>query len=288
LLETVYFKTKKPKQKLNNMAGKFATKEAKLHIATSIGASIVIIGALFKILHLGGIWGSIMIGAGLGVEAFLFLLIGFFPPHPDVEWEKVYPQLRKDGKPTPADTLPQNAVAATTGTSQALDKVLSDAKIGPELIESLGQGLRTFSDKVAAISNVSDATLATNEFSSKIKTASDSLGSLSTTLDRTNAQFAEIDTATADTKIYHDQVNNLAKNLSALNAVYELELQDSSAHLKAMNKFYQNLSQTMDNFNESLEDSKQFKEEVGKLAKNLSSLNAIYGNMLSAMNQPRA
>jgi hypothetical protein len=54
-----------------------------------------------------------------------------------------------------------------------------------------------------------------------------------------------------------------------------------------MNKFYQNLSLTMNNFNESMEDSKQFKEEVGKLAKNLGSLNAIYGNMLSAMNQPR-
>ena len=73
-----------------------------------------------------------------------------------------------------------------------------------------------------------------------------------------------------------------------MNAVYELELQDSSAHLKSMNKFYSNLSQTMSNFNESMDDSKQFKEEVAKLSKNLSSLNAVYGNMLSAMNQPRA
>ena len=89
-----------------------------------------------------------------------------------------------------------------------------------------------------------------------------------------------------DSRSYHDQINALAKNISALNAVYELELQDSSAHLKSMNKFYQNLSLTMQNFNESIEDSKQFKEEVSKLAKNLSSLNAIYGNMLSAMNQP--
>ena len=83
------------------MAGKYATNEAKLHLATSIGAAIVIIGALFKILHLGGIWGSIMIGVGLGVEALLFLVGGLFPPHPEVEWDKVYPQLRKDGKPTP-------------------------------------------------------------------------------------------------------------------------------------------------------------------------------------------
>lgn len=268
------------------MAGKFATKEAKLHFATSVGAAIVIVGALFKILHLGGIWGSIMIGVGLGVEAFLFLLGGFFPPHPDVEWEKVHPQLRKDGKPTPIDAIPQAGFAGG-GATGALDKLVNE-KIGPELIESLGNGLRTFGDKVATISNVADASIATTEFTSKVKATSDSLGNMNAAFGKATEQLAELGASNADSKAYHDQVNNLAKNLSALNAVYELELQDSSAHLKSMNKFYQNLSLTMGNFNESMEDSKQFKEEVGKLAKNLSSLNAIYGNMLTAMNQPRA
>jgi gliding motility-associated protein GldL len=69
--------------------------------------------------------------------------------------------------------------------------------------------------------------------------------------------------------------------------MYERELRDSASHLQSMNKFYENLSFTMQNFNESLDDSKAFKDEVGKLAKNLNALNAIYGNMLSAMNQPR-
>jgi gliding motility-associated protein GldL len=267
------------------MAGKYATNEAKLHLATSVGAAIVIVGALFKILHLGGVWGSIMIGVGLGVEAFLFLIGGLFPPHPDVEWDKVYPQLRKDGKPTPIDAIPQAAVGG--GATSALDKLVNE-KIGPELIESLGNGLRTFGDKVAGISNVADASMATNEFTAKVKGATDSLGNMNTAFDKATAQLAELGASNADSKAYHEQVNNLAKNLSALNAVYELELQDSSAHLKSMNKFYQNLALTMDNFNDSMEDSKQFKEEVGKLAKNLSSLNAIYGNMLTAMNQPRA
>ncbi|MFN0255713.1 type IX secretion system motor protein PorL/GldL [Pedobacter ureilyticus] len=268
------------------MAGKFASTDAKLHFATSVGASIVIVGALFKILHLGGQWGSIMIGVGLGVEAALFLLLGFFPPQPDVEWEKVYPQLRQDGKPTPQDAIPQAAVAGG-GSTSALDKLVND-KIGPELIESLGNGLRTFGDKVASISNVADASLATNEFTAKVKGASDSLGNMNLAFGKATEQLAELGASNADAKAYHEQVNSLAKNLSALNAVYELELQDSSAHLKSMNKFYQNLSLTMGNFNDSMEDSKQFKEEVGKLAKNLSSLNAIYGNMLTAMNQPRA
>lgn len=268
------------------MAGKFASRDAKLHFATSVGASIVIVGALFKILHLGGQWGSIMIGVGLGVEAALFLLLGFFPPHPDVEWDKVYPQLREDGKPTPKDAIPQAAVGGA-GATGALDRLVNE-KIGPELIESLGNGLRTFSDKVASISNVADASLATNEFTAKVKGASDSLGNMNVAFGKATEQLAELGGSNADSKAYHEQVNHLAKNLSALNAVYELELQDSSAHLKSMNKFYQNLALTMGNFNDSMEDSKQFKEEVGKLAKNLSSLNAIYGNMLTAMNQPRA
>ncbi|MBO9672688.1 MAG: gliding motility protein GldL [Sphingobacteriaceae bacterium] len=258
-----------------------------LHVAISWGASIVIIGALFKILHIGGILGNYMIGLGLGVEAFLFFLTGFFPPEPEPAWERVYPELKEDFKgelPT-ASARPVAAVAPSN--TAALDKMLSDAKIGPELIESLGSGLRTFGDKVATISNVADASTATNEFTGKIKTASAGFDNLSASFEKATANLKAMGESSVDSQAYHDQVTNLAKNLSALNAVYELELQDSSAHLKSMNKFYSNLSLTMQNFNESMEDSKQFKEEVSKLAKNLSSLNAIYGNMLSAMNSPR-
>ncbi len=269
------------------MAGKFASNDAKLHLATSVGAAVVIVGALFKILHLGGQWGSIIIGVGLGVEAGLFLLLGFFPPGKDVEWHKVYPQLREDGKPTPDDAIMQGGGGGGASSTQALDKMLHDAKIGPELIESLGTGLRTFSDKVATISNTADASLAATAFTAKITDATSGLDHMNNAFGKATAQLSEIGNTNADSKAYHEQVNNLAKNLSALNAVYELELQDSSSHLKSMNKFYQNLALTMGNFNESMEDSKQFKEEVGKLAKNLSSLNAIYGNMLTAMNQPR-
>ncbi|HMI04015.1 MAG TPA: gliding motility protein GldL [Pedobacter sp.] len=257
-----------------------------LHVAISWGASIVILGALFKILHIGGTFGNWAIGAGLGIESILFFLTGFRQPAQELPWERVYPELddKYDGE-LPKSSRP--AVSASPSSTAALDKMLSDAKIGPELIESLGAGLRTFGDKVAAISNVADASAATSEFTGKVKTASASFDGLNNAFTKATAQLAELGDSNVASQSYHDQVNALAKNLSALNAVYELELQDSSAHLKSMNKFYQNLSLTMNNFNESMEDSKQFKEEVGKLAKNLSSLNAIYGNMLSAMNQPR-
>jgi gliding motility-associated protein GldL len=259
-----------------------------LHTAISWGASVVIIGALFKILHIGGILGNYAIGLGLGVEAFLFFLTGFFPPTQEPAWERVYPELDPafSGE-LPKATIRSAAPVASTGSTAALDQMLSNAKVGPELIESLGKGLRTFSDKVSAISNVADTAAATNEFAGKLRTASASFDGLNQAFSKATTQLAEMGENSGEARAYHEQVNKLATNLSALNAVYELELQDSSAHLKSMNTFYQNLSLTMHNFNESLEDSRQFKDEVGKLAKNLSSLNAIYGNMLSAMNQPR-
>jgi gliding motility-associated protein GldL len=258
----------------------------KLGINTLIswGATIVIIGLMFKILHWKG--GEMMIAAGLITEAILFFVMGFQVEPKDPEWSRVYPELDEDFNGE-LPTSSSRSVQAPASSTAALDKMMADAKIGPELIESLGTGLRTFGDKVASISSIADASGATNEFTSKVKMASQKFDGLSVAFDKATGSLSEMADTNIDSRAYHEQVNNLAKNLSALNAVYELELQDSSAHLKSMNKFYQNLSSTMQNFNESMEDSKMFKDEVGRLAKNLSSLNSIYGNMLSAMNQPR-
>lgn len=251
----------------------------------SWGATVVIVGLLFKIQHLPN--GGLFISIGLGAEAILFFILGFQREAVEIDWTRAYPELAHDyNGELPKAARPAGGGGGSSSTA-ALDKMLEDAKIGPELITSLGDGLRTFGDKVNSISQVADAGAATTEFTAKVKTASASYDKLSNAFEKASTNLAEMANSNVDSKAYHDQVNNLAKNLSALNAVYELELQDSSSHLKSMNKFYQNLALTMNNFNESLDDSKQFKEEVGRLAKNLSSLNAIYGNMLSAMNQPR-
>ncbi len=256
----------------------------------SIGATVVIIGLLFKIQHWP--YASLFITLGLGAEAVLFFLIGIFPEeNHDVDWTRAYPELADDytgERPKVAASRAPQPVANGFSNTAALDKMLMDAKIGPELISSLGDGLRTFGDKVSSISKAGDAGEATLELTNKVKIASASYDKLSTSFEKASVNLSEMANSNIDSKAYHDQVNNLAKNLSALNAVYELELQDSSAHLKSMNKFYQNVSLTMQNFNESMEDSKAFKDEVGRLAKNLASLNNIYGNMLSAMNQPKA
>lgn len=251
----------------------------------SIGATVVIIGLLFKIQHWK--YASEFITLGLSTEAVLFFILGLQRDDKDVDWVRVYPELNEDYQGELPKSSFSGAIGSGSNSTAALDKMLDDAKIGPELVRSLGDGLRTFGDKVAAISRVTDAGEATIAFTSKIKAATASYENLSVSFDKASANLSELADSNVDAKAYHEQINKLAKNLGSLNAVYELELQDSSAHLKSMNKFYQNLSLTMNNFNESLDDSKKFKDEVGRLAKNLGALNAIYGNMLTAMNQPR-
>ncbi len=256
-----------------------------LDVLISWGASVVIIGAMAKILHWPG--GELIIGVGLATEAVLFFVMGFVKPHKEPTWEKVYPQLAEEFQGGTIDMsrpVKLNELEIKGGSGGGFP----DLKIGDDVIAKVKEGLDNFSNKVASISNAADASIATNEFATNIKTAANKAQGLNTAFDQAITGVSSIASASESSKEYNNQINNLGKNISALNAVYELELQDSSAHLKSMNKFYSNLSQTMSNFNDSMDDSKQFKDEVARLSKNLSSLNAVYGNMLSAMNQPRA
>jgi gliding motility-associated protein GldL len=250
----------------------------------SWGATVVIVGLMFKILHWpGATW---FIAGGLSTEAILFFLLGFQREDTELDWRRAYPELDEnfDGELS----KPRKQVGGDSfSNTAALDQMLSEAKIGPELIGSLASGLRTFGDKVNSISRVTDAGDATIAFTNKVKQATASYDTLNNAFEKASINLNEIASTNIDSRSYHEQVNKMAKNLTALNAVYELELQDSSNHLKSMNKFYQDMSTTVQDFNASAGDAKLFKDEVNRLAKNLSTLNSIYGNMLSAMNQPR-
>jgi gliding motility-associated protein GldL len=251
----------------------------------SWGATVVIVGLMFKILHWPG--ATYFIVGGLSTEAILFFLLGFQRESKEIDWVRAYPELDEDFD----GELPKAPKKLIGGDSfsntAALDQMLAEAKIGPELIGSLASGLRTFGDKVNSISRVTDAGDATVTFTNKVKEATASYDRLNSSFAKASGNLEEIASTSIDSKTYHEQVSKMAKNLSALNAVYELELQDSSNHLKSMNRFYQDMAVTLKDFNDSSADAKQFKDEVSKMAKNLSTLNSIYGNMLSAMNQPR-
>ena len=253
-----------------------------LHVAISWGASIVILGAMFKINHWGGQMGTYMIGLGLTVEAILFFTLGFFPPSQEPAWERVYPELAPDYE----GELPK-ASLKTTGTATAFDKLLTQADVSPESINNLGEGLKKFTAKMDRINTIADATLATDDFMDKLKQAASKFDILGMAFEKATSGLAAVADSRLEVESYHHQVSKLTINLSLLNSLYESELKGADNNLRQINHFYQGLSTTLQNLNESADDSKQFRDEVNKLAKNISALNVFYANMLSAMNQPR-
>lgn len=244
-----------------------------------IGAAVVIIGALFKIQHWPG--ADIMLIAGLGTEAIIFFLSAFQPQPHDPDWARVYPQLADDYV---GDALiPATASNNNTSVTKELDKMMRDADITPDTINTLGLGLNRLSETAAQMADLSQATAATNEYGIRVKAAGDELGRITEAYSTTADALTKMAAATGDAQEYHNQVQSMTRNLGALNAVYEMELQDANTHLKAMNKFYGNLSMAMENLTDASKDTEQFKQEVSKLTQNLHSLNTVYGNMLTAM-----
>jgi len=240
-----------------------------------IGAAVVIVGALFKIMH----WpfAGPMLVVGLGTEALIFLFSAFMPPHKDPEWSKVYPQLADD-------YYDEGSEEATDGSvTKKLDDMLSESGINQDVISRLGTGFNNLSESVSNMKDLSNAAVASNEYAENVKTASKSIVEMNKSYSKTVDAMSEMANATQDAKEYHSQVQNITKNLGALNAVYEMELQDANNHLRAMNKFYGNLSSAMENMSEASKDTQQFRDELSKLSKNLTSLNNVYGNMLAAM-----
>jgi gliding motility-associated protein GldL len=95
--------------------------------------------------------------------------------------------------------------------------------------------------------------------------------------------MGELSISSEEAKVYNEQIGNATKNMAALNAVYELQLQDTTTYLKSANKFYDGMNDMLSNLNSSVEQTQKYKEEITILTKNLSALNTVYGNMLSAM-----
>ena len=366
------------------------------------GASVVIIGALFKINHYTG--ANTMLIIGLGTESLIFFFSAFEPPHVEPDWSLVYPQLAGmyHGKEIEKAQL-------ETGEEfvKELDKMLEKAKIGPELIESLGQGLRNLNETTAQLSDVSNASVANDQYVKTLKGATESASVLSESYKKTaktldqnvsvseehlqsihaiskgasnlssiydqtsqslkeeitlNKDFsssmknatlsanqfvakynesaeilsktsASLTVSATEGSNYNKELQKISGNLAALNSLYELHLQGSNEQVQATtktNETLRKLAQNLDesvvntskykdalasltavfdkqmqgsskqvettqkmqetiqqfliNLNESVDKTAKFKDEIDALAKNIASLNKIYGSMLSAIN----
>jgi len=281
---------------------------AKLY---GLGASVVIVGALFKIQH----WplAGTMLTIGLLTEAVIFFFSAFEPLHEEIDWTIVYPELA--GIPEEgAEELPvqggkqRDAIARGVGGggygggggagSAALakfDEMLESAEITPELFKKLGSGMTKLSQATSNIDAMRDVTAASDKYAESIGTATESLGKLTESYSDTAKAINESGSTyknMADSfsiievggKSYQEQLETLNKNLSALNAVYELQKQGADNHLKESEELYKGLQGVVKDLSDSAGDTTKYREQITKLNENLSALNNVYGNMLAAMN----
>lgn len=303
---------------------------AKLY---GMGAAVVIVGALFKINHWPG--AGPMLIVGMGIEALIFFASAFEPLHVTYDWSLVYPELagmedahghasekekkekKKDKKEDASVQIEGGVAGGTTiigglSGTQELDKMLADAKIGPELIESLGKGLQNLSTTTAGLNNIAGAAAASEKFTSNINVASESVVELSSaykkTADNLNkdllvsgeylssvqeatsavSTLANIYKETANTlsvgdASYLDELKTMASSLSSINALYEMQIQNSSTQLEATKAVQERIDNLVVNFADTAENVLRYKEQVNALSKKVGALNDIYGNMLAAM-----
>ncbi|RFS17511.1 gliding motility protein GldL [Emticicia sp. C21] len=248
----------------------------------ALGAAVVILGAMGKIMHYEAL--AFMLPIGLATEAVIFILYAIqsflFPPV-DYQWERAYPELADDytGEPVKRNIAPTQGA----GLTAKMDDMLANAKISPDIFDNLKSGIQSLTGQVAKMSDLSDATVATSEYAKNVKTASNQVTAMNSAYGTAVTAMNSMADATKDAQEYRAQFGKITQNMGALNAVYELELQDTNKHLKAMNAFYSNLTTAMQDMAEASKETQQFKSEMSKLTNNLSSLNNVYGSMLSAM-----
>lgn len=257
---------------------------AKLY---GFGAAVVIVGALFKIMHWPG--ADVALIAGLGTEALIFIFSAFEPIHEDPNWELVYPELALghsddlDHDSLPAATSRGGRGGSGSGVTEHLDKMLEEAKIDGQLLERLGDGMRALGENAAQLKGVTSAAAATDSYVSSLQSASDKVSALSEAYERASVSISGMTSNTQEGESFGEQMQKVSKNLAALNNVYELQLKGSSSHLEATEKFQSQVTEMMANLSASAEDTRLYKENMALLSKNLTDLNAVYGNMLKAM-----
>ena len=228
--------------------GFFASKGYKnlMKMVYGYGAAIVILGALFKIMH----WPycDIMLIVGLTTEAVIFALSAMEPLHAEPNWAVYYPYLLpEDERPQTAEELQAfpkpmelgsgSGGSSSTGITEKFDELLANAKIDQSLLDRLGSAMRDLSHNAEQLKSVSSAATATDSYVASLEAASNKVSSLSDAYERASVSIAGLTSNTLEGESFGEQMQKVSKNLGALNNVYELQLQGSSAHLEATQGF---------------------------------------------------
>lgn len=245
------------------------------NIAYSIGAAIVILGALFKILHLRG--GDILLSLGMGTEVMMFILTAFDRPPRETSIEDIIPLLsggasvQENGESIAADTTGVSSPVLPTSNSgsnhQGQSAIVSGGVSSPVIVSGgspvtpeVAQELERLGETAAKLNAAGEALL-------------NSYSSIST----------DPKAAAEGAAGYVEQMQALNRNIQGLNTIYEIQLRSVSSQLDAIQSVNSGMSQMKDMYQQTAECSQAYREEAQKLTKNMQQLNKVYEQMLNAM-----
>lgn len=287
-----------------------------------LGAAVVILGALWKILHLPG--ASAMLIAGLGTEAVIFALSAFEPPHEMPDWSLVYPELvgleseggghgGHGGQKVAGGHGVAHGAASSGASARAqgsfggggseLAALVNSGNLDQTTVDELVAGIKKLASTTSQMADLSDASLATQNYLNHMKAAGENVQKLSNlqasafeTVTQSGSQLAEsynqlgsalnsqmksFETNNADLS---KQMANVGQNLSSINSAYELQLNGLTAQIQTTQSLNSHMVVINDQMAASAEGAKVYKNQISQLSKSVGELNTIYGNMLSAIN----
>ncbi|MEA3497395.1 MAG: gliding motility protein GldL [Bacteroidota bacterium] len=242
------------------------------------GAAVVILGALFKIMHWKG--AGAMLTLGLTTEALIFFISAFDVQH-ETDWSIVYPELKEVEEGEKGEEETKKSI------SEEIDKMLEDANIEKEMVNRLGTGMNKFADTVSGIKDVSNAAIATNDFTDGVRRATEGVSKVKDATEKTAEAMTFLSEASGSSKEYFNQIKAASGNLTSLNFAYEKELSETNKHLDVLTKFNSDFSNAMGSLTEASLSSKGYIDQVKSAAENLSSLNNSYESELEVSNKHR-
>ena len=271
-----------------------------INIIYSAGASVVIIGALFKILHWPGASQVLMIG--MFTEAFLFLIGTLERPHPEFHWENVFPQLleygtkpelleekSKQARPTllGAGVAGSPVAASGNGVAAAAEPAGKVPTLKDEDLKALKEGIANLAKTASQLSEldkVAQTGVKLNEKLTAAEAATEAYASATAGLAQSYAQISgDLSNVAEQTKAYKSNVEEVGKNLASLNSVYELQLQAVNAQMEAQKDAVNAAKEATAAAKEAAAAQTAYANGAKQLQKQVESLNSIYGNMLNAV-----
>lgn len=258
-------------QAYKNVISQFISSEKGqrfFNFAYSIGAAIVIWGALFKILHLPG--GNALLSIGMGTEVLMFVLTAFDRPPKEYNWEDVFPALKDKDAPG----ITGNNFGGTVVAGGQLQAGATAVQAAPLPAMDINTASQQYLDQLNAITaemqQLRTTTAALNEVSAVL-------------LDSYRAITDNAAGISESSRGYVDQMQALHHNIGGLNTIYELQLRSVSGQLEAIDRVNRGIKDIRDMYEKSANQSARYCEETEKMARYMQQLNSIYERMIKAM-----